>query len=251
MMMFETRLTIILEAFMGAKEYSIPNDPKQLLADFYILNQLPIQLNNNNLNYEMKSIRQELVPYLRTYLLQKAALSILSYLYSIWQYVHQSGQMAELTTAGVPEIILREFENFGRLRRLSTRSGKAVANLEALSAKQDIMLPTVQATAMLCGPKSPMDSTDKIWHNCCLGWLKLYSANDLNTMCIYIDHVYDLHHNGGNLLDRGNSEYAGNWLSSMLDIKTHSNDPMDLVLYASPYMKQFVPMIIQGDKTSK
>ena len=59
------------------------------------------------------------------------------------------------------------------------------------------------------------------WAEGCAGYLKLYEATSLRNIIVYIDHIYDLEHNNGSLLDK-NIEYDQLAITTALDIKYNS-----------------------------
>lgn len=81
----------------------------------------------------------------------------------------------------------------------------------------------------------------KPWRQACQSWLDLQN----NGQRMYIDRIYQLQHNNGNLLDK-NQEYKGKWLPKLLDAKYVANNPEDLVDIASPYMRTLTGFVLRS-----
>lgn len=79
------------------------------------------------------------------------------------------------------------------------------------------------------------------WRQACRSWLDLKN----NGQRMYIDRIYQLQHNNGNLLDK-NPEYKGKWLNQLLDAKYVANDPEALVGLASPFIKTLTGFVLRS-----
>ncbi len=94
------------------------------------------------------------------------------------------------------------------------------------------------------------------WAAICDGWIKLFKAQDLNQMVVWIDHIYDLQHNGGSVLDKilaynaESDQGRFNWLNPALDFKRNIKDPRALMPYVSSQMKRIASYAI-FNKTGK
>lgn len=87
----------------------------------------------------------------------------------------------------------------------------------------------------------------KAWARIANGWLKLNEANTRQELFIWIDHIFDLAHNTGTMLNKV-QRYAKNgswtWIKQALDYKRDSKKPFsDLLTKTSPQMKYLARMI--------
>jgi hypothetical protein len=79
------------------------------------------------------------------------------------------------------------------------------------------------------------------WANACDGWLQLYDSKGENSDIVAIDHIYDLQHNNGSVLNKVAKYIKGGnttWLKTALDDKAQSNGPMDIVDKVSSSMRE-------------
>lgn len=71
------------------------------------------------------------------------------------------------------------------------------------------------------------------WIDICDGWLRLYySKVNSSEEQVAIDHIFDLEHNNGSVLNKKQT-YSGNWLKRVLDHKRDAESMYELIPHAS------------------
>ena len=229
---------------LGTVEYVPPTKPMQLMADFYILQFLetgPKYTTSHRqaeLDYEVQSIKKILIPYLRRHLIAYAGYSIVSEFMHLWTgTVRIAGGRrkleAILAAAGMPEDVMEELEE-GALQDYPPDLD--LANLQIV-AKLGVKLFNTKVV------RWAEDYGGKPWQLACEAWLHLDTATTLNHMSVWIDRIYDLQHNTGNLLNK-NPEYDGHWVQHLLDLKFNAQDPRDLIPFASPRMRTIAARVL-------
>jgi hypothetical protein len=79
------------------------------------------------------------------------------------------------------------------------------------------------------------------WEQACDAWLQLYNSKSEDSDIIAIDHMYDIEHNTGNILDKSNHFLKNGqftWLSNALNKKARITSPMQIIDDISPAMTQ-------------
>ena len=66
-------------------------------------------------------------------------------------------------------------------------------------------------------------------------------------MSVYIDHIYDLQHNSGFILNK-NDMYKGSWVDKSLDMKLHANDLDEFLHGVSPWVRSLAQRVIYSDE---
>jgi len=257
--------TVLREGLMGASEYKPPQDPSQLLADFYALGMLvtgPKRVESEReqlLDAEVAEVEATLLPYLRNHMLEMVGYSICCELRHVYNYGWLTPAAKELLrgAAGIgrnpvtvrdnilillgvyPDLIdlYQEYDDYKRPPRTE------VANCTEGWTE----LPGTVAAAQKIFDGSYFTWEDefggKPWADACAVWLKLYQAHSRGDMYVYIDKIYDLQHNNGAVLDK-NPEYYGPWLKRMLELKLHARQPEELVKHCSPYMRKLAGYLL-------
>lgn len=87
------------------------------------------------------------------------------------------------------------------------------------------------------------------WADISDAWMQLHRAHNLKDIIVYIDHVYDIQHNSGSVLDKHASYRDENnryeWIQQLLDKKASMNNPLELYSKVSPAMK---PLLARATK---
>jgi hypothetical protein len=83
------------------------------------------------------------------------------------------------------------------------------------------------------------------WQNICKAWIKLASAKNHNEVAVAVDHIYDLHHNTGFVLNKI-PEYKGSWVKIALDHKAKVTDIRQLFPHCSSDMKKLAAQAIRA-----
>jgi len=88
----------------------------------------------------------------------------------------------------------------------------------------------------------------KSWTEIAKGWLDLYKATSFPQMFLQIDHIYDLQHNTGSVLNKVETylkDSSYEWLQKALNLKAHIKSPFELVDKISPQMKKLAARAIK------
>ena len=80
------------------------------------------------------------------------------------------------------------------------------------------------------------------WMKITQGWEKLFYSSNVKNAAVAIDHLYDLQHNNGSVLDKL-KEY-GNWMTLALDFKRDIKDFNSLLPFVSPALKRKAQSIL-------
>lgn len=91
------------------------------------------------------------------------------------------------------------------------------------------------------------------WGDICAGWLHLASAETVDKMYMYIDHVWDLQHNTGTVFNKV-QEYSRSgthdWIKKALDFKAQVKDIRSLAPNMTSKMKKLVIAAVKASKTA-
>jgi len=89
------------------------------------------------------------------------------------------------------------------------------------------------------------------WAKICDAWQKLNQTKTTNEMMIWIDHVYDIQHNSGSMLDKFDDYYKNeslDWLIDALEIKKNLKNPYEIWNDISYSMKELAGFYFKGAK---
>ncbi len=82
-----------------------------------------------------------------------------------------------------------------------------------------------------------LDYGGKAWQDICEAWIMLHEADNFNTISVAIDHIYDLQHNTGFVLNKI-PEYKESWVEKALNHKARVKDIRELFPYCSSDMRK-------------
>ena len=233
---------------IGTAEYRPPQDVKQLLLDFSSLNLLTgeqLGLNtplDKDLKFNIQQAYSTLIPYLKSHLLQKVAYSVFSEIRhfpgwnQVMRGVHWSSERPE------------DYENwvYGALEDLDPYVNWDGNDVESMKKPTpppgDLpeMMENLKKLFLLHVWKHNYGG--KPWADACDAWLKLNAARTPREISVWIDHIYDLQHNTGSLLNK-NREYAGkhpweqSWVQAALSVKRDAKSLMSILRHASPFVQ--------------
>ena len=247
---------------MGNREYDPSQlNAKQLLYDFYTLSLfqgIKPELNTErtkDLVYNFKYAWNKLIPFLREHLLEKVMNSLFA---EIWHYNYDSRDDIVREVVGIGStqydnrsVVARDIESKATRRNLgefivdrSNDFRQLRVNLPPNEPFDPLSWdkPSNEEFAEVCPIMEKLFRQDRwsggyggdLWAEGCDGWMKLY--RHVNDATAYIDHIYDLQHNNGQLLDK-NAEYKGVWLKNALDHKKYAKTTMSLSHNASAFVR--------------
>lgn len=188
-------LTGIIES-RGDFNYSVPDNEEELFWDFYMYSYLkqymdskggPGGLRHDLLDNTLKDVGNKLLPFLKNELLRLVYNSI-------------EAESYQIDT---------EYE-YPRLDQEHVNTNAHYKNVVGI---RDHCFSLVGKDDKYYGGEQ--------WINACNAWIKLYNSNTINDMTIndmmiFIDHIFDIHHNSGLILDK---EF-GNWIYDALNYKS-------------------------------
>ncbi len=83
----------------------------------------------------------------------------------------------------------------------------------------------------------------KAWTEICDAWLHLNEAKSLQSMFVYIDHIYDIQHNTGSVFNKVKAyKSVEQQFKQLLDDKAKMNNPLEIYHEVSPSMRKILPM---------
>lgn len=281
------RLTLIHEGF-GSFEYKVPADKEHQLYDFYMSDMINGSLKRRNgemdstdmLAHAVEQTRETLLPVLRGNLLDAVYFSLAAELrhvflmtdnLELWKFKHEPEQIKAVLG---PE----HFETYARYakqyaKHLEANYGAQSAGPEPKyeeptnkdlrgDAKRMVAFGVAEHTAggnrrafvefaLAIFTKGIWSSKfgGDAWATIAAAWLKLNAARGLNDMAVWIDHIYDLQHNTGSVLNKLDTyAKAGRftWLKDALDNKRDIKDPRALLKLVSPQMRMLASAAIKA-----
>ena len=83
----------------------------------------------------------------------------------------------------------------------------------------------------------------RAWADICDAWTHLNKAKSLQSIFVYIDHIYDIQHNTGSVFNKVRA-YASveRKFKQLLDDKAKMNNPLELYEKVSPSIRKILPM---------
>lgn len=258
--------------------YEVPNSPKALMADFYMLSYLDTinfaklaQLGNadavrfdDDFKDDLEYAQSKLYPYLKKHMLEAVFFSMCAEIRHIFD-----GKMAPHVMEKCGPII----QTFHKYYRHYTQD---------LGSKDPRMVDTAEYSQDQRGYRESFAAIKKVmqrknmsgaqmveffefafregnwsssyggeaWANIARGWLSLLNTKDNNypVMAVNIDHVYDLQHNTGTVFNKLRKYYDGGyeWIKNMLDFKANLKSIADLVPHCSSSMKKLAQPILKA-----
>lgn len=264
----------------GTENYSIPQNPKEMLYDFYILNLLPdseygfkgeLIYKNPELLQEIKLAKSQILQQLKNKFLEDVFFTICCELRHLWQNEQDYHDM--LSVNGIRQYnkplsgkaeeyrkILLKFrddfyknsENQQKYKNIITESKgiKSGYDLAFLAGKETPNKYEFIKAAELAFQNGRWEESygGESWAEICDAWLKLYQAKDQNSVSIWIDHIFDLQHNTGTIFNKLKDYQINNsfnWINISLDHKKNIVSPYELLTYTSPKIKHLAMMALK------
>lgn len=223
---------------------------------------------DDKINYMLDEVKQKLLPVLKNNLLDAVFFSIsaefrhifdynktkniLSYLdddeeiEAFKQYAKNLSLFQDSRTDGVVRLPTINPEVLGQNkdRNSSFYAASKVRDRATFVRMCNLLFEKAQWSSMFGGPA---------WAGIAQAWLGLDKAQKYSELFVQIDHVYDIQHNNGTVLNKVDS-YAKNgnysWLTRALNFKADIKDPFEIIEHVSPRMKKFAIRAIKN-KTGK
>lgn len=275
---------VMKEARLSSFQYTPPSDPRELMYDFYLVTFLAPYVKDESVDvgirYAIRDTRRVISDHLRDMLLGILFDAVSGELRHLWDYKGEETDEVIETEATLSEIQTAMLEHFKEDLKFykwsETNWETQTSPKEAANYAQDIVwsfdsqffknsegspgsIAWVQMTGELFGIEKlwAIDYGGKPWQSISNAWLKLYENGDvndpkqLNNLQVWIDHVFDLQHNTGTILNKTPLFHRGpppenrtafekgyQWIQTALDHKAQIEDPYELFRFASASMRK-------------
>jgi hypothetical protein len=264
------------------KTYKISTSPDFMLYDFYVLSYIStLKLDHRDkgyrgsflgrpveeLNLDIEAAEATLLPVLKTQLLSAVFYAIcaeIRHMYDIDQgdkYTNIPKEYNKLLYAyskqymgrhHAPKSLYRlhprEIGSVKTGTRVYTMSYKAA--LHAIDATNSSKLQFIDMCLYLFGNFHWRSSYGgPKWVEVVNGWKRLYTAKTKSELYIAIDHVYDLQHNTGTVLNKVKNYYVKNslsWLATALDFKASAKSIYQLLPRCSSDMRKLANEVFKS-----
>lgn len=218
-----------LEA-LGNKQYSLPKDPEKQIFDFYTINMIEPNTDDNILNYDINETKTILVNQLSEKLLKDVFFSISKEMQHIYDAMYKPerffndklfAEIYDKLENGLMPDYWNQRENFVKLSEKVFGEGYW-----------------------------SMGYGGKAWADISKAWLKLYYAKSIKEKNIWIDHIYDLEHNSGTVFDKLSSYFKSgySWIVHALDFKRNVKNIKDMIPHCSPIVKTLARRVSYKEK---
>jgi hypothetical protein len=256
------RLVHLFEDYRG---YEVSSDRRETLYDFYVLDAMAsiVKMEQHRLAFhdekslwDVQEAREKVIAYLRGELLKEVYKSIaweLRHIRGTWD--HAFAKPADLRLVGIdpasrrsdrPRFVDPKDE---RLQKLVRRKHKRKEmTRSAVQQDRESFVRSALAAFQMRGWHNEYGG--KAWASICRGWLRLYEAKSTSDQAVAIDHILDLQHNNGSVLnkigvyydtetvkgqqDRSNWASSSFWLTNFLNEKRDAAKVESLVYGCSP-----------------
>ena len=264
----ETRESIV-EAF-EQYEYHPSENREELMMDFFLIASLPIPA-DDDLAFALQDIRTEFYPWMKSHMLHSVEFAICAefrHMFDresptrITQFFKEHNAEDFLTkyamyygamTGGgstLTKVISPKNLDIARLRTEFKSSEEGYK--KSYQAKKytkisdyEFMLLAKDAFVQL---EWAGQYGGQAWANIADAWIKLSSANNDKDIVAYIDHIYDLEHNTGTMLNKIKSymdaDSSFKWIRRALDYKYQTESLYDLFDMCSPDLQKFAAAVI-------
>ncbi len=259
-------------------EYKIPEDPKNLMYDFYMTTAFPeidsTDRNSESLNLIVQDIKEKLYPYLKKHISQALSFAISSEFRHVYAESNFSEEAAEYPESFENDTRYLDFMNDfqtkmmrdvaftddvnNRLDELGQRNdsprshtrARSYAIIRELMDEKDMdRREFVQMAKDLFSDLewSPAYGGDS-WAGVCTAWLKLDAANSLSDLQVWIDHAYSIQHNTDTVFNKLTHYYKDGyqWIAQALDEKFEAKSPYELMHGISPSLKSVATYIFKA-----
>lgn len=267
------QLKELISEYKKWKQYSLPSDKELLLYDFYVLSYLStIRLSNKDvasqrgsfigrdeeeLKENINKIEIELFPYLKKELLLATFFSIcceIRHVFTQAEGIHKLGDKDK--TIHNKYESLYNYTNSHKVEKIIRQSHPSIEYSSRTRLANYIIINKLMSSLNLV--KSEFVNYCKTlfsdlywdhlfggkkWENICDAWLQLNSISntDLSKLQIYIDHIYDLQHNTGSVLNKVDKYYKSHsgyeWIADALNFKANVKSPYELLKKCSGQMR--------------
>lgn len=258
------------EAMFGNYEYQVPKDPEQELYDFYAITNLgsrypdlpppkPDVMQRDDLTWVYDDVREKCTRELRDHLLRAVLLAICAEFRHIFTQNKTKVIYDFFVERGLKDFIRQytvAYDLFKKdapymqtgLRKVTAPFGQEeekgyINSYKAVASTKIGQVSFVKAAGDAFSKLSWASSYGgDAWASICKAWLFLREAKDLKTLAIAVDHIYDIHHNTGTVLNKCKEYYKHggySWLKSALDFKAHIQNPYEFVDKISSGLRPF------------
>lgn len=267
----------LIQKFAAEYYYEIPNNAKQLLADFYVFSffygkDVSEEYGEDTTQYAFNETFDRLLTYMKSTILQLLALCISKELKHMNDYVEAEEfllDFIEVPPKAVSELLgtatRRESdEAFQKRIEGMTFTNKGIYLQEAQDHSvfqnyylilrstfgSDIDWITKLALSAFRDIPWARQYGGTAWVQICEAYIALHDATTSSDIMVQIDHVVDLQHNTGTVFTKVEYFYERDqgygWLNEFLDRKAEITNIYQLYFKLSPSAQQLVPHLMKN-----
>jgi hypothetical protein len=279
-----TTTSLLLKDILN-EEYRLSTDPEKVFFDFYVLNYLSTaNLDVTSKDYkggfigkdvdELKSLieaaEDKILPSLKEKLLHAVYYSISC---EARHYGDEAGYYVDSNDNTIDAEPMKEkYIEFEKYLTVLENSNEDRLERRPFGVKLVRRIFGQNSPLFVSGMKWIFNNLEwsndyggAAWADICDGWLRLYNAKSKKDLYVAIDHIYDLQHNNGSVLDKVKSflkkepddddpEYGTsftiNWLIQALDFKRDIKNIKELLPVCSNDMKKLALMVLKRSQPS-
>ena len=259
-------------------DYKVPNDPRKMLYDFYVIEFISSfykDFNKEETDHLLDDLKEKSINKMSKRILTDVFLSISAEIRHIGERstLDLRGNLSESNNKVDPknkEIISKYYKKFRSILEYDDpREFDMISSLKDRHGRgrnpdYDTSFFAIQRVLPSIN-KSPLDFVvaaedvfrnskweqsygGKNWADICRGWIKLKTAKDVSQKITWVDHIIDLQHNTGtvfNKLKSWSKDGTYDWIKEVLEHKKHAKNIMELVPFASPQIKQIALRVVK------
>lgn len=259
-------------------EYSILNtDKEQLIYDFYLLTlidkigqnpkaegaeYLRYREDEEDVNLAVKETKEKLLRFLKSELLGAVLYSLVCEFRHIYDktYDGENSKDIDYYFKKIKQYNwYKKFEDLYNSKKVSTSSdmaGKASDMHRNRQAAYEAVRESgisFEKFVKIC--KRVFNDLEwyegyggKAWSKITDAWLKLYKAENLDDISVWIDHIYDLQHNTGTVFNKLKAYYKDGyeWILKALNFKANARTPWAIWGHSSSSMKDLAGRVLHN-----
>ena len=253
-------VSLLLSEGIANYHYTLPNDKKEIMMDFYLLTSVygMLKTEDEKLAMVFDDTLKEMLSAVRKELLSAVFYSICAEFRHIWKRTSVS-----LTEKWMKKNMPRKFAQvFSKIKGSMHVHRHAEYNEAYKLTKEAMAASGMDEEDFVRMAKSAFEKLewvagwgDEAWAAICDGWLRLYKASNTSDLIVAIDHVYDLQHNSDTVFnkvdayaketdDPDEDEYS--WIQDALDYKAAIIDPWELWDKASAGLRPLMARVLKA-----
>lgn len=221
-------------------------DISQTIADFYLLEAI------KNTGHDITNVRQYItnnLTQLANNFKQKLLVEVGQAIYVefiVLNYVFSNNKNSLISSGDTSNSFFREIQDFYNILGDPKKTGRHPDNSVREWARHEFDIPTDPEDLEIYMPImedqfNNLGYVGKTWNNIIQAWQDLYNSTELNNVIIALDHLIDIQHVTGGILERTSLEID----DEILGIKANQTSLWELYDLASPGVKKVTAPIIK------